>query len=264
MKKKLVSAIAASLFLLILVCGCGDKKKTSAKFDFNREQIDSVIIEDSVKGYYEDELSIEMSVNELSVFMSIVPELEVRDGQSGQGSCCGSTYNVVCRNETGDALYTFTVDASHNLNMEDKHLWHNDALDQFFDDLEAKYGFKVTENRERTPGPGYFSLTDHIAKLEFSEYTETNFDEGVEYTCTAKEVEELRDGISHAALDEAPKPDTDKYLYRIYAFDKWGSTVYDIFVYEDFLVTINGRMVSYDSVKDWLLEMEKVSGYVRE
>ena len=263
MRKKFVAVALAGISALAILTAC-EIKTGPAKFDFDRTRIDSVIIEDSVKGYYEDDLRIELDVNELSQFMSMVPELELRDGQAGQGSGEGGAYNIVCMNEDGEALYTFTVDSSHNLNMEDKHLWHSEGLDKFFDELEDKYGLTTIENKNRKPGPEYFSLADNIAKIKFSEYTETNFDEGVDYTLTAKEVEELKNGISQATFLPEQWPKKEDYLYSFYTVDKWGSISYSITVISNHEVNINGRAVDYDSVKDWLHKIEEVSGYVRE
>ncbi len=262
MRKNFVAAVLMGITALAMLTACEDKKEAEKSF-FDREQISSVVIEDAVKGYYEDDLEIELGSNELSVFMSLVPELELRDGQSGQLNCLGGSYNIVCRNESGDAVYTFTVDSSHNLNMDDKYLWHNEAADEFFDKLENKYGLKTSENYSRNPGEGYFSVTDRIAKIDFSEYTETNFDEGVEYTLTEKEVEELKDGVSSAAFSSEQTANKDEYLYMIWTYDKWGSLIYQIVVRSD-VVEINDRAVDYDSVKDWLKKIEDVSGYVRE
>lgn len=263
MRKKFVAVALAGISALAILTAC-EVKPGPAKFDFDRTQIDSVVIEDSVKGYYEDDLRIELDTSELSRFMSMVPELELRDGQAGQGSGEGGAYNIVCRNEGGVEQYTFTVDSSHNLNMEDKHLWHSEGLDKLFDELEDKYGLTTIENMKRKPGAEYFSLTDDIAKINFAEYTETNFDEGADYTLTAKEVEELKNGISQATFLSEQGPKKEDYLSRIYTVDKWGSISYSITVISDHEVNINGRAVDYDSVKDWLLKIEEVSGYVRD
>ena len=176
----------------------------------------------------------------------------------------GGTYDIVCLDETGETLYTFSIDSSRNLNMEDAHLWHNDELVEYFKGLEDKYGLEPTENYDRNPGPKYFSLTDRIAQFEFDEFTETNFDEGIAYTYTAEEVAELRDGLSNAVISSDQTPSGEEYLYMISSFDKWGSFIYHIVVAPDNTVRINDRTVEYDSVKDWLMEMERVSGYVRE
>ena len=281
MKNKFVLTILASLFISSLTTACEAKHEeqapnrgqigsviqesqvTQERFVFNREQIDTVIIEDSVKGYYEDDLRIELNSSELSAFISLVPELELRDGQTGQGSNSGSSYNIVCMNEKGELLYTFTVDSAHNLNMEDMNLKKNDVLDGFLDKLEDKYGIKTVEDLKRNPGAGYFALTDRIAKMDFYEFTETNFDIGINYTLKEEEVEELKKGIANASLDRVKETAEEDYLYRITACDKWGSSIYFVTVTSGNEVDINGRAVEYDSIKEWLEQMERVSGYVR-
>lgn len=156
-KKKKRLLVAIPLCVLLLTTACGEKRQ-------------------------------ELEPDEIADFVALVPELEIRDGQSGQRLGYGGNYAFVCLDENGDALYTFVVDFSRNLNMEDKHLWHNDELVEFCNKLEDKYGLDVSENLDRNPGPEYFNLTDRIAKIHISEYTETNFDEGVEYTYTEEEV----------------------------------------------------------------------------
>ena len=231
------------------------------EFDFDRACITSVYIEDSVPGYYEDTLKIELDQKEVSIFMQIVPELQLKNGQSGQSNGIGSDYSIACYGENGSKLYKFDVDSSHNLNMEDSYLEHNTKLDEFLANLETTYGFLNYDNGERLPGPEFLKFTDNISKIKFVEHTETNFDDGVSYILKKDEVDRLKGGISKAVYSEGKELYDGDMMYRINAFDKWGSFVYSIFVTPEYDVYINGRPYEYDSIKDWLDEMEEVSGF---
>ena len=252
------------IVLAILACtliGCGLNK--NASFKFEREKIKNVYIEDAVKGYYTDELKIELTPNEIALFMQMVPNLEVKKGQSGYGSDRGGNYLIVCYDDNDEKLYEFNVDSGHSLNLEDCYLKATDDFDAFFDEIEVKYGITLKEARSRQPGPEFFSRTEYITKIEFNEHTANNFIKGVDYTFSKEEVEELKGGIAQARFIEGEPFDVNKTLYSIDMYDKWGSSVYCVSVSEDNEVRINSRAVDYDSIKEWLSKMEQTSGLER-
>ncbi|MDC7295085.1 hypothetical protein NXH67_16355 [Butyrivibrio sp. DSM 10294] len=256
-KRFFITIIVMGVVLFSLVA-CSHARTS---FDFERASIISVCIEDAVPGYYADTLKIELDQKEMSNLIQIVPELQLKKGQSGQSNGIGSDYSIVCYGENGSKLYKFDVDSSHNLNMEDSYLEHNTKLDEFLGNLETTYGFLNYDNGERLPGPEFLKFTDIISKIKFVEHTETNFDDGVSYILKKDEVDRLKGGISKAVYSEGKELYDGDMMYRINAFDKWGSFVYSIFVTPEYDVYINGRPYEYDSIKDWLDEMEEVSGF---
>jgi hypothetical protein len=241
--------------LLLVSC---DKKVQG--YDLDRENIATVCMEEAFPGKYSEDLWQELDTREMSVFLGMVPSLEYRNGITGQGF----NYRMVCYDDNGNVVDEFMVDSSYNLNNKAGfNLYHNDDCKEFFKDLEAAHGISKEYIYDRAPGSEYFSKLPDVSKMNFYENTENNFIEGVDYTLKENEVEEVRELLGSAVFTGNASKDID-CLYYVSMYDEFGSSLYTVAVTKDFDVYVDGDQVEYDSVKDFIEKIEKISGYSRE
>ena len=224
---------------------------------FESEKIVTVLIEDPFPGEYEDDFSEELTQEELSIFLRMVPNLEYREGNTGQGH----KFRLVCLDGDGAVVEEFMVDSSYNLNHGDQfNLYHDDESAWFLKNLADSHGYNWDYLKGRFPGSAFLDNLSKVSTINFNEITENNFIEGAEYTLGNVDAESVKLGLADAVFTGGYEDDFTP-IYVISMFDKYGSELYRVNVTPDKKVFFNNYPVEYDSVKEWLNQLETISGF---
>ncbi len=220
----------------------------------NYKKINSIVIRDLKDGYYTDELNITLEESEVEELKKCLPKLGLISKNSGWKNF----YKMECYDKDGNKIFVFKVDELFNLNLPNETcLQGQNNLYEIMRALEIKYDLSEYDFNKRTPGPEYFSYCNQIAKMTFWGGTLDNI---IDHQYTESELNQLYSGFANARIigEHAEGKYYENAIFAVYAYDKWGGDLYELFVSED-EAWINGYPVDYESLKGWLSELEKES-----
>jgi hypothetical protein len=190
--------------------------------------VESIKVLDVTDGMYEDEMSYDLTPDQVKVFIDSINKSDVKDKPPG----CKGYYRLELYGKDGVLIDTLMVDYSRNVINSQGRVFSSAELESNLKSMEEANGITLNDVWSRTPGGNYFTLMSDGSFGEIIEITETSFDVGLDLKLSKDDINGLMEALNNTEISKKPI-DKDDFKYKIEVLSEEGASIYIFVVDED-------------------------------